>query len=129
MAAATPNSRKPLSFVLPTAGGIGAFLGLFLGTGNGSGLIGMLLGAAVIAAMAYGFIVDLQNEKLAKWISVIGFGIVGYMFGGIILTIVAGLVGMFYHWLILKNTCLGLTILISAAKFLILRCILSLIRF
>jgi len=100
MAAPTPISRKPLSFVLPTAGGIGAFLGLFLGTGNGSGLIGMLLGAAVIAAMAYGFIVDLQNEKLAKWISIIGFGIVGYMFGGIILTIVASLVGMFYNWLI-----------------------------
>ena len=100
MAAPTPISRKPLSFVLPTAGAIGAFLGLFLGTSNGSGLIGMLLGAAVITAMAYGFIVDLQNEKLAKWISIIGFGIVGYMFGGIILTIVAGLVGMFYHWLI-----------------------------
>ena len=84
MAASTPISRKPLSFVLPTAGGIGAFLGLLLGTGNGSGLIGMLLGAAIVAAMAYGFIVDLQNEKLSKWISVIGFGIVGFMFGGIL---------------------------------------------
>lgn len=47
MAAPTPISRKPLSFVLPTAGAIGAFLGLFLGTSNGSGLIGMLLGSTL----------------------------------------------------------------------------------
>jgi putative spermidine/putrescine transport system permease protein len=100
MAALTPISRKPLSFVLPTAAAAGGGFGLFLGTGNGSGLIGVLLGAAVIAAIAYGFIVVLKNEGLAKWISIVGFAFVGYIYSGVALAVIAGLIGMFYHWLI-----------------------------
>ncbi len=100
MAALTPISRKPLSFVLPTAAAAGGGFGLFLGTGNGSGLIGVLLGAAVIAAIAYGFIVVIKNEGLAKWISIVGFAFVGYIYSGVALAITAGLIGMFYHWLI-----------------------------
>jgi putative spermidine/putrescine transport system permease protein len=100
MAALTPISRKPLSFVLPTAAAAGGGFGLFLGTGNGSGLIGVLLGAAVIAAIAYGFIVVIKNEGLAKWISIVGFAFVGYIYSGVVLAVIAGLIGMFYHWLI-----------------------------
>ena len=100
MAALTPISRKPLSFVLPTAAAAGGGFGLFLGTGNGAGLIGVLLGAAVIAAIAYGFIVVLKNEGLAKWISIVGFAFVGYIYSGVVLAVIAGLIGMFYHWLI-----------------------------
>jgi putative spermidine/putrescine transport system permease protein len=100
MAALTPISRKPLSFVLPTAAAAGGGFGLFLGTGNGSGLIGVLLGAAVIAAIAYGFIVVIKNEGLAKWISIVGFAFVGYIYSGVALAVIAGLIGMFYHWLI-----------------------------
>ena len=100
MAALTPISRKPLSFVLPTAAAAGGGFGLFLGTGNGAGLIGVLLGAAVIAAIAYGFIVVIKNEGLAKWISIVGFAFVGYIYSGVVLAVIAGLIGMFYHWLI-----------------------------
>jgi putative spermidine/putrescine transport system permease protein len=100
MAALTPISRKPLSFVLPTAAAAGGGFGLFLGTGNGAGLIGVLLGAAVIAAIAYGFIVVIKNEGLAKWISIVGFAFVGYIYSGVALAVIAGLIGMFYHWLI-----------------------------
>ena len=105
MAALTPISRKPLSFVLPAVAGAGAFFGLFLGTGNGSAIIGVLLGAAIIAALAFIYIVVLKNEQLSRWISVIGFAAVGlifggFTFGGIVLTIIGALIGLFYHWLI-----------------------------
>ena len=105
MAALTPISRKPLSFVLPVVAGAGAFFGLFLGTGNGSAITGVLLGGAIIAAMAYLFIAVLKNEQLSKWISVIGFAAIGllvggFALGGIVLIIVGALIGLFYHWLI-----------------------------
>ena len=51
MAALTPISRKPMSLVLPTIAGAGGFLGLFVGASNGSTLIGLVIGAVVVAAL------------------------------------------------------------------------------
>lgn len=105
MAALTPISRTPLSFVLPVVAAAGAFFGLFLGTGNGSAIIGVLAGGALIAGMAFVFITVLKNEQLAKMISVGGFALVGFLvggfaLGGIVLTIAGAVIGLFYHWLI-----------------------------
>lgn len=105
MAALTPISRTPLSFVLPVVAAAGAFFGLFLGTGNGSAIIGVLAGGALIAGMAFVFITVLKNEQLAKMISIGGFALVGFLvggfaLGGIVLTIAGAVIGLFYHWLI-----------------------------
>jgi len=65
MAGLTPISRKPLSLVLPSIAAAGAFLGLFVGPANGSGLLGVVIGAALIAAMGFVYITVLKNETLS----------------------------------------------------------------
>ncbi|MBE1285479.1 MAG: ABC transporter permease subunit [Rhodobacteraceae bacterium] len=98
MAALTPISRKPLSLVLPTVAASGGLLGLFVGTANNSGLLGIVIGAALVAALAAFYIQVLKNEQLAKWISILGFLVLGFVFGGIPGAIIGALAGWFYHW-------------------------------
>ncbi|WP_323783779.1 ABC transporter permease [Thalassovita sp.] len=98
MAALTPISRKPLSLVLPTIAAAGAFLGLFVGTANGSGLLGVVIGAALIAAMGFVYITVLKNETLSKWITILGLAALGYVFGGVPGVVLGALSGWFFHW-------------------------------
>ncbi|SLN27647.1 Inner membrane ABC transporter permease protein YdcV [Roseovarius albus] len=100
MAALTPISRKPLSLVLPTVAAAGAILGLFVGTANGSGLMGIIIGAAAIAGLAFVYTQVLKNEKLAKWISIVGMAALGFVLGGIPAAIIGALAGWFYSWFI-----------------------------
>ena len=46
MAALTPIFRKPMKLVVPTVAAAGGLLGLFVGTANGSGFLGVLIGAS-----------------------------------------------------------------------------------
>lgn len=99
MASLTPISRKPLSFVLPTTAAFGAFLGLFVGTANGSGLKGILAGAAIVAVMGILFVSVIRNEGLSKWISIVGVAMMGLFFAGLPGIILGALAGWFFHWL------------------------------
>ncbi|WP_282094198.1 ABC transporter permease [Epibacterium ulvae] len=103
MAALTPISRKPLSMVLPSVAGMGALIGVFIGAGNGSVALGLVIGAAVVTALAWVFVTYLQNETLARWGSVIGFGALGFVFagalGGLLGLIGGWLIGWFIYWL------------------------------
>ena len=94
MAALTPISRKPLSMVLPSVALAGAFAGVFVGAGNGSILLGILGGAALIAALAWVYINVLKNEKLARWINILGFGVVGFLMSGPM----GGILGLLGGW-------------------------------
>jgi putative spermidine/putrescine transport system permease protein len=98
MAALTPISRKPMSLVLPTVAAAGGFFGLFIGTSNGSGTLGVLIGAlmAVVGAALYIFV--LKNEKLGKWLTIALYGALGFWFGGIAAAIIGLLYGWFIHW-------------------------------
>ncbi|SMP07277.1 ABC transporter permease [Shimia sagamensis] len=98
MAALTPISRKPMSLVLPIVAAAGGFFGLFIGTSNGSGYMGVLIGAlmAVIGAVLYIFV--LKNEKLGKWITIALYGALGFLFGGLAAAIVGLLYGWFIQW-------------------------------
>jgi len=98
MAALTPISRKPMSLVLPTVAAAGGFFGLFIGTSNGSGILGVLIGAlmAVIGAALYIFV--LKNEKLGKWLTIALYGALGFLFGGLAAAIVGLLYGWFIQW-------------------------------
>ncbi len=100
MAALTPISRKPLSMVLPSVALAGAFAGIFVGAGNGSVFLGIIGGAALIAAVAWVYITVLKNEKLARWINILGFGIVGLLFSGPMGGILGLLGGWFFVWFI-----------------------------
>lgn len=103
MAALTPISRKPLSMVLPSVALAGAFAGMFVGAGQGSVILGIVGGAVVIAALAWVYIEVLKNERVARWITIIGFGVLGLIFGGVmsgILGLLAGwFFGFFIYWL------------------------------
>ena len=103
MAALTPISRKPLSMVLPSVALAGAFAGIFVGAGNGSVLLGILGGAVVIAALAWVYITVLKNEKLARWINILGFGVLGFVFSGTSGAVIGLLAGWFFiffiYWL------------------------------
>ncbi|EEE37569.1 binding-protein-dependent transport systems inner membrane component [Rhodobacteraceae bacterium KLH11] len=100
MAALTPISRKPLSMVLPSVALAGAFAGIFVGAGNGSIFLGILGGAALIAALAWLYITVLKNEKLARWITILGFGIVGFLVSGPMGGVLGLLGGWFFIWFI-----------------------------
>ncbi|WP_170640181.1 ABC transporter permease [Ruegeria conchae] len=100
MAALTPISRKPMSMVLPSVALAGAFAGVFVGAGNGSILLGIIGGAALIAALAWIYIAVLKNENLARWITILGFGIAGFLISGPMGGVLGLLGGWFFAWFI-----------------------------
>lgn len=100
MAALTPISRKPMSMVLPTVAAAGALMGLFVGTANGSGLLGIIIGAAALAAIAYGLVQTGIGEKQARWGIIILFAALGFFGGGLMGGILAALAGWFSGWFI-----------------------------
>ncbi|EBA17109.1 binding-protein-dependent transport systems inner membrane component [Roseobacter sp. SK209-2-6] len=89
-----------MSLVLPTVAAAGGFFGLFVGTANGSGPMGVLLGAALVTAMAVVYIHVLKNEPLAKWITIAVMAVIGFVLGGIALMIVGAAAGWFFQWFI-----------------------------
>lgn len=94
MAALTPISRKPLSMVLPSLAILGAFFGLFIGAGNGSAFLGIIIGAAFLAAWGWACITLIKPERMARWATTIGFGAIGLVFGGIM----GGILGLLLGW-------------------------------
>lgn len=98
MAALTPISRKPMSLVLPTVAAAGGFFGLFIGTANGSGPMGVLIGAAMAVLGAVIYIFAFQNEKATRWLTIALYGALGFVFGGLAAAIIGALYGWFIHW-------------------------------
>ena len=103
MALVTPISRKPLSFVLQCCAILGAFLGLFIGTAAGSGIMGMIGGAVILMGLATLYITVIKNEKLSRWLNLALCVVAGFAFaqvGGIILGLIYGsLTSWFIFWL------------------------------
>lgn len=98
MAALTPISRKPLSLVMPVVGAAGALLGLFVGTANGSGLVGILIGAVLMAALAGALTSLWDNEKASRWIIFALLAVLGFFFAGIPGLVLGVLSGWFFAW-------------------------------
>ncbi|CUH41309.1 ABC transporter permease [Ruegeria atlantica] len=100
MAALTPISRKPLSVVLPAVAIAGGFLGMFVGAGQDNVLLGILIGAALMAGLAWLYINVLDNERVARWITILGLAAIGFFFAGITGLIVGLLAGWFFAFFI-----------------------------
>ncbi len=100
MAALTPISRKPMSVVLPAVAIAGAIMGLFVGTANGSGFWGVVLGAAALALITLALTGTGINERTARWGLIVVFAVLGFYFGGPMGGILAGLAGWFSGWFI-----------------------------
>jgi len=98
----TPVETKPLSFALPVIGAAGAFVGLFVGTAHGSGLMGVVIGA--IALVALGFVAlkvfGLGMEKTTRKAMIALFVVIGWLVAGLPGLVLGGLFGWFFSWFI-----------------------------
>jgi putative spermidine/putrescine transport system permease protein len=98
MVALTPISRKPVSFYVPVAAAAGAVAGLFVGTANGSGFLGIIIGAITMAALAFLLTQIIKNEKIGRWGTVIAFAIIGFFMAGIPAMLIGAAFGWFFGW-------------------------------
>jgi len=97
----TPIERKPMSFTLPVVAAAGAFAGLFVGTAQGSTLLGIIVGGALLAGLAYVAVNMLSaQERMARWGIVALMALAGFAFAGLPGLVVGGLFGWFFSWFI-----------------------------
>ncbi len=73
---------------------------MFVGAGQGSVLLGILVGAALMALLAWVYITVLDNERVARWITILGLGAIGLIFAGFTGLIVGLLAGWFFAFFI-----------------------------
>ncbi len=99
MVVLTPISRTPVSFFVPVVAVAGAIAGFLVGTAQGSGLVGALAGAAILAVLAFGMTRIDGQERTVRWALLILFAIAGFAFGGLPSGIVGVLFGWFFGWL------------------------------
>ncbi len=100
MAAITPISKKPMSFVLPVVALAGAFGGQFVGSVLGNAIIGILVGATIMTILAYMFMNSNIHESIARWATVLGMLVIGLFVGGLPGLIVFAIFGWLYAWFI-----------------------------
>ncbi len=98
----THVEKKPMSFVLPIMAVAGSIVGFLVGTANGAGLNGFLIGAAVVAALAFICLNILPDtmEKTARIGVFALFVIAGFALGGAAGGFVGVLFGLFFQWFI-----------------------------
>ncbi|AVL53122.1 ABC transporter permease [Roseobacter denitrificans] len=99
MVALTPVSRTEPSFYVPVVAAFGAFAGLFVGTAQGSSLLGLIIGAALMGAVAFVLTKVIKDERLGLWGLVILLGIAGFLMGGIPAGLIGAGFGWFFAWL------------------------------
>ncbi|TMM52533.1 ABC transporter permease [Sulfitobacter sabulilitoris] len=98
MAALTPISRTPVSFYVPVVAAAGAFAGLFVGTAQGSGLLGIVVGAIAMGALAYVLTQIIKSETPSRWGTVVLLAVVGYFLGGLPAMVIGGIFGWLFAW-------------------------------
>ncbi|MEM7075782.1 MAG: ABC transporter permease [Pseudomonadota bacterium] len=101
----THVEKKPLGFSLPVLAAAGGFLGIFVGTAQGSTLLGFLAGAILLAVVGFVCLqmLDGERERTGKWVVRLLAIVGGYVLGGfpgLVLGIVFGfLFGWFIYWI------------------------------
>ena len=100
MAIMTVISRKPLSFVLPSMGLLGALFGILMGMSMGNAGLGIMIGAAVSVGLSYVTILSAAKEKMMRWGLFFLSLISGYYAFGPAGIIAGGLWGWFYGWFV-----------------------------
>ena len=94
MVALTPISRTAPGFYVSVVAAFGAFFGVFIGTGQGNLIAGVIGGAVLMGALAFVMTTIIKNEKAARWGITILLALGGYLLAGF-----PGLViGTFFGW-------------------------------
>src|SRR6056297_371568 len=98
----TPIEKKPIGFTTGVLALAGGFAGLFIGTAQGSGLLGVLVGAALMAALAFVAmeVLGKNTEKSVRWGLIALGAVAGFLVGGVPGLILGGLFGWFFGWFI-----------------------------
>jgi|TARA_B110000444_G_scaffold102527_3_gene96779 putative spermidine/putrescine transport system permease protein len=96
----TVISRKPLSFVLPSMGLLGALFGILMGMSMGNAGLGIVIGTAVSVGLSYVTILSAAKEKMMRWSLFFLSLISGYYAFGPAGMIAGGLWGWFYGWFV-----------------------------
>ncbi|WIY26726.1 ABC transporter permease [Parasedimentitalea psychrophila] len=96
----TPVENQTPGFVAAVAAASGAFFGLFIGTSQGSGLLGILIGAAILAALGFALTAMLDKEKPIRWLLIAAFAVAGFGLGGLPGAVLGGAAGWFSGWFI-----------------------------
>ena len=100
MAALTPISRKPASVYITGTAGMGALAGLFVGVAQGSSLLGIILGAAILAAIAYVVTQVIKLERMTRWGLIALFAAAAFLISGVSAAIIGAAFGWFFGWFI-----------------------------
>lgn len=100
MSALTPVSRTPVSFYVPVVAAAGAFAGLLVGTAQGSSLIGVLVGAILMGAIAYVTTQIIKAEHPSRWALTALLAIAGFLIGGVPAGLIGAAFGWFFGWFI-----------------------------
>ncbi len=87
-----------MSFVVPVMAAAGAFFGIFVGTANGSTLLGFLIGGVLLAAIAAVIMKMDLPEKPVRWGLIVAFSVLGIFLAGIPSAVLGGLFGWFTGW-------------------------------
>jgi len=99
MVALTPVERTEPSFYVPVVAAFGALAGLFVGTAQGSSLLGIVIGAALMAAVAYVLTMVIKDETKGRWAVTVLLAIVGFLMGGIAAGLIGAAFGWFFGWI------------------------------
>ena len=100
MAVINPEHDTPLKFTLSVTAAAGAVFGLFVGTAQGSGLLGIGIGAVLCALLSFLMlhILGTDRERLARWSVIIVLATSGFLVGWVPGLIVGALFGWFIGW-------------------------------
>jgi putative spermidine/putrescine transport system permease protein len=99
MAALTPVKPTPPSFYVPVVGAAGAIAGIFVGTAQGSTLLGFVLGALLMAAVAFVLATTFRAQaKIARLALTGATTLAGFAFGGLMGGIIGAAFGWFFGW-------------------------------
>ncbi|WP_417838153.1 ABC transporter permease [Tritonibacter scottomollicae] len=96
--ALTPVQNQTPAFTAAVAACAGGFFGLFVGTAQGSGLLGLVIGAVLLGAMGFAFTHMLDQQKPIRWATSAIFGVLGFLFGGLPAAVLGLLFGWFAGW-------------------------------
>ncbi|MBY6164355.1 ABC transporter permease [Pseudooceanicola nitratireducens] len=85
-------------FVVPVVGGLGLILGFLTGNVVGAPLLGLLLGAVIGAVLAVVLNRMVPNKAMGRWAVILGFAVIGFLFGGLGGAVGGALIGAIISW-------------------------------
>ena len=98
--ALTPVENQTPAFTGAVSAAAGGFFGLFVGTAQGSGLLGILIGAALLGVLGFVLTGMTEKEKPLRWVILASFAVAGLLLGGLAAGVAGALFGWFAGWFI-----------------------------